>query len=153
MLLSLLTLCFSASFFPALHLSIGTPHLSVAIIASLAMLEGVKYASFFAVILGGAEGFIFGESPLVYILFHLGFAFLCITLFGSFFTKSYFALTLYTVGGILLRAALGLFGPVANWDISAADIFLGGTLQSILLSMLFSLLIFPTVSKIKKKTE
>ena len=52
-----------------------------------------------------------------------------------------------------IRAALGLFGPVTNWDISAADIFLSGTLQSILLSMLFSLLIFPTVSKIKRKTE
>lgn len=152
-LLSLFAVVFSASLFPALHLSVGTPQLSVAIIASLAMLEGIKYASFFAVALGTIESFILGENPLVYIIFYVGFAFLCTLLFGSFFTRSYFALSLYTFGGILLRAALGLFRPVTEWDVSAADIFVDGTAQSILLSLIFSLFIFQAVSKIKRKTE
>ncbi len=152
-LLALLSLCFSASFFPALGISIGTPHLAVAIISALAMTEGIKYASFIAVALGAAEAFVFGASPLAYVLFYTAFAFLCMLLFNSFFTKSFFSWGLYTLGGILLHAALGLFRPVSDWNISAAEIFLDGTLQSILWSVIFSLAIYPAVSLIKRKTE
>lgn len=152
-ILSLAAICFSASFFPALGISVGTPHLAVAIVSALAMTEGITYASFAAVALGAAEAFIYGENPLAYVLFYTAFAFLCMLLFGSFFTKSFFSWGLYTLGGILLHAALGLFRPVSDWNISAAEMFPYGTLQSILWSVLFSLAIYPAVSLIKRKTE
>ena len=152
-LLSLAALCFSAAFFPALGVSESVPRITVAIISALAMKEGIKYASFFAVIFGGIEAYVFGESPLVYVLFYGGFAFLCMALFGSFFTKNFFSWGLYTLGGILLFAVLQLFRPVSEWGVSAANVIAGGTLQSLLLSVVFSLPVYPIVAKIKAKTE
>ena len=152
-LLSLFSLCFSAALFPALKISVAVPRITVAVIAALTMMEGIKYASFFAVIFGAVEAFVFGESPLVYVLFYGSFAFLCYALFGSFFTKSFFSWGLYTIGGILLFAVLSLFGPVSAWEVTAADILADNSLKSILLSVIFSIPIYPIVAKIKKKTE
>ena len=151
--LALLALAFSTSFFPALKIANATPYLSIAVISALAMFEGIKFASFFAVFLGGAEAFVRGENSLAYILFYTAFAFLCITLFNSFFTKNFFSWLLYTASGILLHAVIGLFGPVSNWEVNALDLLKAGALDSIFLSVIFSLPIFPTVAKIKKKTE
>ncbi|MBR5539279.1 MAG: hypothetical protein IKU61_05210 [Clostridia bacterium] len=151
--LSLFSLCFSAAFFPALGGDSGTPFLSVAIVAALTVREGIRYGSVFAAVLGALEAFVFGNSPLVFMLFYLGFAFLCTSLSGSFFSGGFLPWALFTLGGILLHAALGLFAPVANWQVSAFKLLSSGALQSILLSALFSLPIYWIVSKIKKKTE
>ena len=152
-ILSLVALVFSAAFFPSLGIAKAVPYLTVAVISALAMFEGVKFASFTAVILGGIEAFVYGKNSLVYILFYTAFAFLCITLFSSFFTKNFFSWLLYTFGGIILHAALGLFGPVSDWGVTALDLLQTGALDSIFLSLIFSLPIFPIVAKIKKKTE
>ena len=152
-ILSLFALCFSAAFFPALGGGFGTPFLSVAIVAALTVKEGVRYGSIFAVVLGALEAFVFGNSPLVFVIFYLGFAFLCTNLSGSVFSGGFLPWALFTLGGILLHAALNLFAPVANWGVSAIKLLTSGTLQSIILSAIFSLPIYWIVSKIKKKTE
>ncbi len=151
--LSLACLCFSASFFPALNISRGTPFLLVAVVSALAMKEGIKYASLFAAVFGALEGFVFGKNALVTILFYTSFAFLCIVLYSSFFTKGFFAWGLYTLGGILLHSTLSLFAPVASWEVSAIELLRDGALDSLLLSIAFSVPIYPLIAKIKAKTE
>lgn len=152
-LLSLLALAFSASLFPSLGISIGTPFLTAAIVSALAMKEGINYASILGAVFGAFEAFVFNGSALVYVIFYAAFAFLCARFFGSFFSGGFFPWALFTLGGILLHAAIGLFAPVANWETSAVNILADGALQSIIWSAVFSLPIYWIVSKIKTKTE
>ena len=151
--LSLIALGFEASLFPALGISVGTPFLTAAIISALAMKEGINYASIFGAVFGALEAFVFGGSALVYVVFYAAFAFLCARFFGSFFSGGFFPWALFTLCGILLHAALRLFGPVSNWETTAAKILTDGALQSIIWSAVFSLPIYPIVAWIKRKTE
>lgn len=152
-ILCLAAICFSASFFPALGISENAPRLTVAIIAALALFEGVQFASFFAVIFGCIEALVYGESTLLYVLFYVIFAILCVKLYESFFSRNFLAWALYTLGGIILHQIIELFSPVTDWGITAADVFLETTLPCVLLSVLFSLPVYPLVAKIAKKTN
>lgn len=152
-LVCLCLLLFSNSFFPALGLSRNVPYLLVAAISLLARFEGVHYASFFAVIFGVTEAFILGGHTLILPIFYTAYALVCVWLFENFFVKNFFAWLCYTVGGLLFYAAISLFGPVTDWGITAADLFLYTTLPSFVLSIAFSLPLYPVFAKIKKKTD
>jgi len=150
---ALALLLFSSSLYPALRLTANAPRLTVAFLACLALFEGVRYASFFAVIFGSVEAFVFGGNPLLTALFYTAFALLCVWLFENFFAKNFLSWLLYTLGGILLHAVFLLFDPVTAWEISAADVLLTYTLPTFALSALLALPVFPLCAWIKKKTE
>ena len=146
-------LLFSSAFYPALHLTVNAPRLTVAMLACLALFEGVRYASYFAVILGAVECYMYGESPLLGTLFYLAFVLLVVWLFENVFGRNFAAWLLYAVGGIFCRAVFSLFAPVTAWGITAADVLLDETLPTFLLSVLFSLPLYPLFAWLKKKTE
>ena len=152
-LLALALLAFSSSFYPALQWTANTPRLTIALLACLALWEGVHYAAFIGVIFGSVEAFVFGGTPLLTAVFYLAFALFCTWLFENFFAKNFLAWLLYTAGGILLHAVFLLFFPVSAWGISAADVLLTNTLPTAALSALLSLPLFPICAWIKKKTE
>ena len=152
-LLCLCLLLFSTSFFPALRLTRGAPVLLVAAISLLARFEGVYYASFFAVIFGAIEACMLGKNTLVYPLFYLVFAFVCVWLFENFFARNFFAWFGYTLCGIVIYLLLSLFAPVSDWGVTAGDLLFYTTLPSLILSALFSLPLYPVFAKVKKKTE
>ena len=152
-ILALLLLVFSSSFYPALHLSVNLPRLTVAFLLCLALFEGIRYTSYFAVIFGTAEAFVFGGNPLLTALFYLGIAFFGVWLFENIFTRGFLAWLLYMLGGNLLFGIFLLFAPVTDWGITAADILREHTLPTYFLSALFSLPLYPTVARIKRKTE
>ena len=144
---------FSYSFFPTLLDFAGTPNLLVAIVSALALFEGPKYASFFALIFSVLETLINGTNTLIYPVFYTVFAILCTWLFESFFVKNYFAWLCYTLGGLFVYAVISLFAPVANWGIAAGDILTQSTLPSFFISALFSLFIYPMFKTLKRKTD
>lgn len=152
-LLALTLLLFSSSFYPALHLSANAPRLTVALLVSLALFEGVRYAAHFSVIFGAVEAFAFGENPLLTALFYTAVAFLCVWLFENMFAKNFLAWLFYMLGGTFLRAVFSLFAPVTDWGITAAEVLLTYTLPTYLLSVVFSLPIYPLCAWVKKKTE
>ncbi|MBQ5390596.1 MAG: hypothetical protein IIU58_06795 [Clostridia bacterium] len=151
-LLCLCLLLFSSSFFPALRLTHGVPVLLVAAISLLARFEGIRYASFFAVIFGAAEAFMLGKNTLVYPLFYLGFAFGCMWLFENFFVTNFFAWYGYTLCGIAVYLGLSLFAPVSDWGVTAAELLFYTTLPSFVLSAALSLPLYPVFAKVKRKT-
>ncbi len=146
-------LLFSVSFFPALGIVHGTPHLLIAAVSSLALFEGVRYASFFALFFGVTEACMLGQSMLVFPLFYVVFALCCAWLFENFFLKNFVSWLGYTLCGILLYLGLSLFAPVSNWNITAADLLWDSTLPSLLLSAALSLPLYPLFAKLKKKTD
>ena len=146
-------LLFSTAFFPALHLTQGAPCLLVAAVSALALFEGVRYASFFALIFGVTEAFMLGHSTLLFPLFYVAFALCCAWLFENFFLKNFFSWFGYTLGGIVIYQGLALFAPVSDWNITAADLFFYTALPSLVLSVAFSLPLYPIFAKIKKKTD
>lgn len=152
-ILCLCLLLFSASFFPALGLTQGAPYLLIAAVSSLALFEGVRYASFFALIFGVTEAFMLGQNTLIYPLFYVGFAFACAWLFENFFLKNFVSWLGYTFCGIVIYLGLSLFAPVSDWNITAADLFFYTTLPSLILSVVLSLPLYPIFAKLKKKTE
>lgn len=152
-LLAIALLLFSSSFYPALHITVNAPRLTVAMLACLALFEGIRYAAHFSVIFGAAEAFVFGENPLTTALFYAAFAFLTVWLFENVFQRGFLAWLLYTLGGTLCRAVFALFAPVTDWGITAADVLMGETLPTFLLSVLFSLPLYPIYARVKKKTE
>lgn len=152
-LLCLCLLLFSTSFFPALGLTQGAPYLLVAAVSSLALFEGVLYASFFALLFGVTEAFMLGHNTLIFPLFYVGFAFCCAWLFENFFLKNFVSWFGYTLCGIAIYLGLSLFAPVSDWGITAADLFFYTTLPSFVLSAVFSLPLYPIFAKLKKKTE
>ncbi len=151
--LCLCLLLFSSSFFPALRLTRGAPVLLVAAVSLLARFEGIYYASFFAVIFGAIEAFMLGKNTLVYPLFYLVFAFVCVWLFENFFVKNFLAWLGYTLCGIVIYLLLSLFAPVSDWGVTAADLLFYSTLPSFVLSAALSLPLYPIFAGIKKKTE
>lgn len=150
---ALALLLFSSSFYPALGLTVNAPRLTVAMLACLALFEGVRYAAYFAVIFGAAEAFVYGENPLTDALFYAAFAFLVVWLFENVFGRNFPAWLLYTVGGILCRAVFSLFAPVTAWGITAADVLTDATLPTFFLSVVFSVPLYPIYAWLKKKTE
>lgn len=144
---------FSYSFLPALGIFVNTPTLLVAAVSSLALFEGAKYASFFALIFSVLETLICGTNTLIFPLFYTVFAIVCTWLFESFFVKNYFAWLCYTLGGLLIHALISLFAPVSNWGIVATDIVLQTTLGSFALSAVLSLPLYPLFKLAKKKTD
>ncbi len=153
---SIICLClllFSHSFFPALQISRNIPYLLIAAISMLAMLEGIKYASFFAAIFGITEAVMLGGSTLLLPLFYTAFAFASVWLFESFFTKNFFTWLCYTVGGLIIHAIISMFSPVANWDITAADLLLYTALPTLCMSLVFSLPLYPIFKFAKKATD
>ena len=153
---SILCLClllFSTSFFPALRLTQGAPCLLVAAVSSLALFEGVRYASFFALLFGVTEAFMLGHNTLIFPLFYVGFALCCAWLFENFFLKNFVSWFGYTLCGIVIYLGLSLFAPVSDWGITAADLFFDTTLPSLILSVALSLPLYPIFAKLKKKPE
>lgn len=150
---ALALLLFSSSFYPALGITEMAPQLTVAMLACLALFEGVRYAAYFAVIFGAAEAFVYGESPLLNALFYVAFALTVVWLFENVFGRNFAAWLLYAVGGILCRAVFSMFAPVTAWGITAADVLLDETLPTFLLSVVFSLPLYPIYAWLKKKTE
>lgn len=152
-ILCLCLLLFSHSFFPALQAANNVPCLLVAAISMLAMTEGIKYASFFAAIFGITEALMLGTNTLIIPLFYTAFAIVCVWLFESFFVKNFFAWLCYTLGGLLIYFVISLFAPVINWNITAADILKNTTVPAFLISVVFSLPLYPIFNFIKKKTD
>lgn len=152
-LVCLVLLLFSYSFLPVLRITDHSPCLLVAAVSSLALFENIKYTSFFALIFSVIETLMLGTNTLLFPLFYTAFAILCTWLFENFFVKNFFAWLCYTAGGILIHTVLSLFGPVANWDITAADILLSHAIPEFFLSAILSLPIFPLFEKLKKKTD
>lgn len=146
-------LLFSHSFFPALQLSQNKPFLLVGMISMLAYLDGVKYASFFAVIFGAVETMMCGSNILIIPLFYTVFAFISVWLYENFFIRNFLAWLCYTVVGLLIYSIISLFGPVTNWDIPASDLLLYTTVPTFFLSVLFSLPLFPILKFLKKQTD
>ena len=144
---------FSYSFLPALRIFVNTPTLLVAAVSALALFEGVKYASFLALAFSVLETLIKGTNTLIFPLFYTAFAIVCVWLFESFFVKNFFAWLCYTAGGLVLHATLTLFKPVANWGITAADIFVQNTLPAFAMSIAFSLPLYPRFKWVKRKTD
>lgn len=152
-LLATALLLFSSAFYPALHITVNAPRLTVAMLAALALFEGVRYAAHFAVIFGAAEAFVYGENPLLVALFYTAFALIVEWMLENVFLRNFLAWLLYTVSGIFCRAVFSLFAPVTEWGITAADILLSETLPTFLLSVIFSLPLYPLFAWVKKKTE
>lgn len=146
-------LLFSYSFLPALKLFVNTTNLLVAAVSSLALFEGVRYASFFALIFSVLETLINGTNTLIFPLFYLVFAIVCTWLFESFFVRNYFAWVCYTLGGLFVHACLSLFAPVANWGIGGGAIILENTLPSFVLSAILSLPLYAIFKSLKRKTD
>ena len=146
-------LLFSASFFPALRLMRGTPALLIAAVSLLALFEGIRYASFFALLFGVTEAFMLGQNTLIFPLFYVAFAFGCTWLFENFFVKNFFAWLGYTLCGIVIYFGLSLFSPVSDWGVPAADLLWDSTLPSLVLSVALSLPLYPIFARIKKKTD
>lgn len=152
-LMALALLLFSSAFYPALGLTVNAPRLTVAMLACLALFEGVRYAAYFAVIFGATEAFVYGENSLTDALFYLAFALVTVWLFENVFGRNFPAWLLYTVGGIFCRAVFSLFAPVTAWGITAADVLTDETLPTFALSVVFSLPLYPIYAWLKKKTE
>lgn len=152
-ILCLCLLLFSTSFFPALGLTQGAPCLLVAAVSALALFEGVRYASFFGLIFGVTEAFMLGHNTLLFPLFYVAFALCCAWLFENFFLKNFFSWFGYTLVGIAIYLGLTLFAPVSDWNITAADLLFYTTLPSLILSVVFSLPLYPIFAGIKKKTD
>ena len=146
-------LLFSCSFFPALRITDSIPHLLCAAVSLLAYFEDIKFASFFAAIFGITESIMLGTNTLTVPLFYTVYAFVCVWLFESFFVKNYLAWLCYMLGGLVVYSVLSLFGPVANWNITAADILLDTTVPTFILSAVLSLPLYPIFKFIKKKTD
>lgn len=146
-------LLFSHSFFPALRIAQNKPFLLVGAISMLAYLDGIKYASFFAVIFGVIETMMTGSNILIIPLFYVLYAFLSVWLYENFFIRNFLAWLCYTAGGLVIFMILSLFGPVTNWNIAASELLLYTTVPTFLLSAVFSLPLFPIFKFLKKKTD
>lgn len=149
----LVLLLFSYSFLPALRIFVNTPNLLVAAVSSLALFEGVRYASFFALIFSVFETLILGTNTLIFPLFYTAFAIACTWLFESFFVRNYFAWLCYTLGGLFVHACISLFAPVANWGIGGGAIILENTLPAFAMSAILSLPLYAIFKALKQKTD
>lgn len=146
-------LLFSHSFFPALQIANNVPCLLVAAISLLAMTEGAKYACLFAAVFGIVETLMLGTNMLVIPLFYTAFALICVWLFESFFVKNFLAWLCYSLGGLVIYFFISLFAPVTNWGITAADILMSTTIPAFLMSVVFSLPLYPIFKFVKNKTD
>ena len=146
-------LLFSHSFFPALRITQNKPFLLIGAISMLAYLDGIKYASFFAVIFGVIETMMTGSNILLVPLFYTVYAFLSVWLYENFFIRNFLAWLCYTAGGLAVFLILSLFDPVTNWDIAASELLIYTTVPTFLLSAIFSLPVFPLFLFLKKKTD
>ncbi len=146
-------LLFSHSFLPSLGIFANKPTLLIAAVSSLALFEGVKYASFIGLVFSVLETLICGTNTLIFPLFYTVFAILCTWLFENFFVKNFFSWFCYTVGGIAAHAIISLFAPVSDWGIAATGILAEHTLPAFALSVAFSLPLYPVFKVIKRKTD
>ncbi|MBQ4150865.1 MAG: hypothetical protein IJC81_03580 [Clostridia bacterium] len=144
---------FSYSFIPALKIFPALPNLLVGAISMLALCEGVRYASFFALIFSVIETLMQDSNTLLFPLFYLAFAIVCTALFENVFVKNFFAWLCYTVAGLILHNLMQLISYSESWGISLSAVFTQTAVPAFVVSAVFSLPLYPIFKFIKKKTD
>ena len=134
-----LLMLFSYSFIPALKVSAILPNFLVAVISILALCEGVRYASFFALFFSVLETLMLNSNPFFFPLFYVVFAIVCTALFENVFVKNFFAWLCYTVVGLAIHQFIQLLAYSSNWDVSLAKAFTQTAVPAFVISAVVSM--------------